>query len=120
MAAMRRVELNMHMAGWGGSTGDLDNILRINIFGEIAGKPWNVGSYINPEVDRLIVAGSQEMDVKKRAEIYATLQKIVWDDAPWLFLYRQIIFIVHKADIKGIHHQPGLQALHFWMAYRDK
>jgi ABC-type transport system substrate-binding protein len=118
VSAIRKGEFNMHMIGWGGSTGDPDNAYRLTIFGERAGKPWNVGSYANPEVDRLIVMGSKEIDQAKRAEIYADIQRRVWDDAPWLFLHRLTIFMARKSDIKGIVSQPGIEMPYFWLAHR--
>jgi peptide/nickel transport system substrate-binding protein len=115
---VRRGEFNMHMLGWGGSTGDPDNALRIQLHSDNAGKIWNGGSYRNPAVDRLIEAGAKEFNLKKRAKIYADVQKMVWEDAPWLFLYRLSIFIAHKSDIKGIKLLPGTEMPYFWAASR--
>jgi len=113
---VRRGEFNMHMLGWGGSTGDPDNAFRIQLHSNNAGKLWNAGGYRNPKVDRLIEEGSKEFNLSKRAKIYADIQKIVWDDAPWLFLYRLTIFIAHKSDIKDIHILPGTEMPYFWFA----
>lgn len=115
---VRRGEFNMHMLGWGGSTGDPDNAFRIQLHSNNAGKLWNAGSYRNPKVDRLIEEGSKEFNPSKRAEIYADIQKIVWDAAPWLFLYRLTIFIAYKADIKDIHILPGTEMPYFWFAHQ--
>jgi peptide/nickel transport system substrate-binding protein len=119
VSAVRNGEFNMHMIGWGGSTGDPDNAYRLTIFGDRAGKPWNVGAYANPEVDALIIAGSKEIDQAKRAEIYAKVQRMVWDDAPWLFLHRLNIFMVRDHAIKGIISQPGIEMPYFWLSHRE-
>jgi ABC-type transport system substrate-binding protein len=58
------------------------------------------------------------MDLSEREEIYAKIQRIAWNDAPWLFLHRQVAFMAHRSDIKGIFRQPGIQLALFWMAYR--
>jgi len=42
--------------------------------------------YSKPEVDQLFAAGAQELDPKKRAEIYHQIQKIVVEDSPVVWL----------------------------------
>ncbi|MDB5732240.1 MAG: peptide transporter substrate-binding protein [Variovorax sp.] len=51
------------------------------------GSPFNnVGGYQNPKVDALFERGARETDPKKRAEIYADVQRTMSDDvaAAWL------------------------------------
>ncbi|MFM9927748.1 ABC transporter substrate-binding protein [Variovorax sp. H27-G14] len=51
------------------------------------GSPFNnVGGYQNPKVDALFERGSREIDTKKRAEIYADVQRTMAEDvaAAWL------------------------------------
>ncbi len=51
------------------------------------GSPFNnVGGYQNPKVDALFERGGREIDPKKRAEIYADVQRTLSDDvaAAWL------------------------------------
>ncbi|WBY01226.1 ABC transporter substrate-binding protein [Ramlibacter tataouinensis] len=51
------------------------------------GSPFNnVGGYQNPKVDALFERGSREIDPKKRAEIYADIQRTLSEDvaAAWL------------------------------------
>jgi len=43
--------------------------------------------YSNPRVDELIDAGEVETDVAKRHEIYNEAQKLIWEDAPMIFLF---------------------------------
>lgn len=116
---VRRGEFSMHMLGWGGSTGDPDNAYRIQLHSNNAGKIWNGGSYRNPKADRLIEAGAKEFNLKKRAQIYGDVQKVVWDDAPWLFLHRLSVFIAHRSDVQGIKILPGTEMPYFWMAKRQ-
>jgi peptide/nickel transport system substrate-binding protein len=55
---------------------------------EIAkGSPFNnVGGYQNPRVDALFERGSREIDPRKRAELYAQVQRVLVEDvaAAWL------------------------------------
>ncbi len=48
---------------------------------------FNYGHYANPEVDRLIEAGREEVDRKKAAAIWHELQEIVYREQPYTFLY---------------------------------
>jgi peptide/nickel transport system substrate-binding protein len=114
---VRRRDFDMYMLGWGGSTGDPDNAFRLTLSGPRAGKLWNAGSYSNPEVDRLIVEGAKEFDQARRAEIYAKIQKMVWNEAPWLFMHRLKIFMAYKAGIEGIVTLPGTEMPYFWLAH---
>ena len=41
-------------------------------------------------------------DPKKRREIYKKASSIIWEDAPWIFLYVQKYTIVHGKNVKGI------------------
>ncbi len=43
--------------------------------------------YKNPTVNKLFEQAEREMDPAKRKELYAQMQKIVWDDAAYVFLY---------------------------------
>ena len=47
------------------------------------GEPWSY--YCNKDLDELIVAGRSTLDQKKRAEIYSKAQKLLFDDAAYVF-----------------------------------
>ncbi|WP_028987044.1 ABC transporter substrate-binding protein [Thermicanus aegyptius] len=61
----------------------------------------NYGGYKNPEVDRLITEGMTVTDQAKRLEIYKQVQKLVIDDAPWLFLVEPGFHLPMKDKWKG-------------------
>jgi peptide/nickel transport system substrate-binding protein len=115
---VKQHNFDLFMLGWGGSTGDPDNAYRRLLQSQLAGKYWNVGSYLNPKVDDLIVKGSQEFDSTKRMQYYADLQRIAWDDAVWLFMYRASSFVAYRSEIKGIRLLPGTEMPYFWLARR--
>ena len=58
--------------------------------------------YWNPKVDLLVSEALRERDDQRRQEQYADAQKIVWDDAPWLFLWVPSFVLVHSARVKGV------------------
>ena len=47
---------------------------------------FNSGYYSNPEVDRLLEKARISTDQDERAELYKQMQRIVQDDAPWVFV----------------------------------
>lgn len=113
---VKRHEFDLYMLGWGGSTGDPDNAFQRLLHSKLAGNFWNVAGYKNPKVDDLIMSGASEFNQKKRMQIYAEIQKIVWDEAPWLFMYRETSRIAQKANIKNIRILPGTEMPYFWQA----
>jgi len=63
--------------------------------------------YTNPRVEQLVEQAAQEADDQRRAQAYADAQRLVWDDAPWIFLWVPSLPIVHSARLKGIGSQPN-------------
>lgn len=111
-------KFDLFFLGWGGSTGDPDNAFRRLLHSSNAGQLWNPGGYSNPDVDRLIDEGSSEFDVDVRAKAYEEIQRLVWEDAPWLFMYRASVFFVHDSAIQNIQVLPGTEMPYFWLAHR--
>ncbi|NPA15192.1 MAG: peptide-binding protein [Deferribacteres bacterium] len=48
---------------------------------------FNFVGYKNPEVDRLIEEARRIFDRKKRAELYHKIQRLIYEDYPYTFLY---------------------------------
>ncbi len=114
---VERGDFDLFFLGWGGSTGDPDNAFRRTLYGGNAGELWNPGGYDNPEVDRLIDEGGSEFDLQARQAAYEEIQRIVWEDAPWLFMFRASIFFAHDAALQGIKVLPGTEMPYFWLAH---
>jgi peptide/nickel transport system substrate-binding protein len=55
----------------------------------------NAGYYTNPAIDRLYDSALGESDPVKRAALVKQIQRIVWDDAPYLFA-------VHGLNVRGL------------------
>jgi peptide/nickel transport system substrate-binding protein len=58
--------------------------------------------YWNPKVELLVGQAAREREDQKRLEHYADAQRIVWEDAPWIFLWSPSSVMVHSARLKGI------------------
>jgi len=67
---------------------------------------FNFINYHNKELDRLLDQGRRIFDQSKRARIYHKVQKILYDDQPYMFLWvAESLPIVHKR-FKGITPAP--------------
>jgi ABC-type transport system substrate-binding protein len=58
--------------------------------------------YWNPKVELLVSEAARERDDQRRQDQYAEAQRIVWDDAPWIFLWSPSFLMVHAARIQGL------------------
>jgi peptide/nickel transport system substrate-binding protein len=48
----------------------------------------NSSGYCNPDYDKLVKQAASTLDDAKRKPIEMAAQKIIWEDAPWLYLWR--------------------------------
>jgi peptide/nickel transport system substrate-binding protein len=63
---------------------------------------WNESHYCDPELDELAARAAVELDVGKRAELYAEIQRIFMDRGPLIVAYfTNNLFGAHKR-VKGI------------------
>jgi glutathione transport system substrate-binding protein len=97
----------MNYAGWSPSTGDADWGLRPLLATE-AWPPtlFNLAFYSNPAFDEQIKAGLATADPEKRKAAYAIAQRIVMEDAPWIFLWYNILLGGISNKVGGMTIQP--------------
>jgi peptide/nickel transport system substrate-binding protein len=71
------------------------------------GVPFNnVTRFSNPEVDRLWAAAAQEMDAKKRGEIFHQIQKITVEESPIIWVMEMQLVAVHNDKVKNLITSP--------------
>lgn len=78
------------VSSWGDSAFDPVGYMEAKWHTYVEGSTYgrgNYSQYSNPRVDELIKAGEVETDVAKRHEIYNEAQRIIWDEAPCVFLF---------------------------------
>jgi len=68
---------------------------------------FNSGYYENPQVDALIEAARRTTDRTERARRYRELQRIVHDDAPWVFVASWRQNAVTTRRLRGFALQPS-------------
>jgi peptide/nickel transport system substrate-binding protein len=97
---------HMHLFGWAPTF--LDASQQMTQFVKAQWPPAGLATshYFNPRVEQLVDQASQERDDQRRQDAYTEAQRLVWDDAPWLFLWVPSFPIVHSARIGGVSSTP--------------
>jgi peptide/nickel transport system substrate-binding protein len=95
----------MFLVGWTGDNGDPDNFLG-ELFGSKNIPVGNTARYRNSEVDRLVQQALQENDHAKRVALYQQLQKIIWQEAPWIFVNSVEQFRAIRSNVHGFQLNP--------------
>ena len=102
---------------WGPGTGEADYGLRPNFASDRIPPNWNnSGFYINKNVDKLLNDALQSPKPEIAKANYKIAQKVIYGDAPWIFLYVPDIVAAKRAEVSGIQvHQDG--SIHLNQAY---
>ncbi len=83
-AAMKNLKADILVTSWGNTTLDPVGILLPKLK---SGGRGNFSNYSNNELDRLLGLAENSLDLKKRAEYYKKIQKIIHREAPMIFGY---------------------------------
>ena len=67
----------------------------------------NRANYANPEVDQLLLQARQVADQGKRADLYKRAQRLIVEDAPWLFVDHEVQVVATRANVKGFRLHPS-------------
>ena len=66
----------------------------------------NDARYSNPELDALLDAARSELDPVKRQEMYRRAERILYDDAPWIYDYHPVSTEVTQPYVRGFELHP--------------
>lgn len=95
------------LVGMSSGTSDADRTLVVSFATESfppASNNWSF--YDNARVDELLEAGIRTADPDERLEIYGEAQDIIWEEAPWVFIYNPTNIAAKRADLEGIAFRP--------------
>jgi ABC-type transport system substrate-binding protein len=84
----------------------LDSLFTSNEPGVAAIGAWNMVRYANAEVDELIANAKTSVDPVARDAYLADAQRIVWEEAPYLWLQVNEIISAARADVQGVEVWP--------------
>lgn len=68
--------------------------------------PTNYSGYRNAEVDRLLDEARSATQESRKKELYARIQRVLWNDAPYLFLYDQVLLVGVRKGVVGARVLP--------------
>ena len=95
------------LVGASAPTGDADRALTVSFSRESwppASNNWSF--YDNPEVDTLLQQARATGNQEERASLYAQAEAIIWQDAPWVFLYSSNNIAGKVASLSGVYYMP--------------
>ena len=67
---------------------------------------WNAGRYRSEKVDALLAQANSDPDAAKQAEFLAQAQKVIWDDAPYLWLQINENVTAVRKGVAGVEVWP--------------
>jgi len=67
---------------------------------------FNLGFYSNPAVDAALDRGRFNADPQVRLEAYAEAQRLIWEDAPWIFLHSELQLTGLRENVHGFVVHP--------------
>jgi peptide/nickel transport system substrate-binding protein len=100
-------EVEMHLLGWAPSFMDASQQMQQFLSSQHPPNGLATSFYENPDVDRLVAEANQETAEERRAELYAEASQLIWEDAPWIFLWVQRFPMVHASDVTNIWGLPN-------------
>jgi len=97
------------ISGWSGDNGDPDNFLGdLFEWDDVAGHQRTNDNSRHHDVayDKLLVQGRQVTDQAKRADLYMQANKLLHDDAPWIFINHTNQVRATRANVTGFQLNP--------------
>lgn len=98
--------VDMHLLGW--APPYLDAEYAMQMFRQATHPPAGLATsfYTNPQVEEYLTQADTVTDVDAREQAFCEASKLIWEDAPWIFLWTQSFPIVHSADVTGVGFTP--------------
>ncbi len=98
---------DMAEMSWNPSIGDPDHMMYMLLSSDRFPPAFNAGFYQNPRVDELLRKGRTTIDEKERIPLYREAQRLVVEDAPWIFVDHGKQVIVHRKRVQGFKLHPN-------------
>jgi peptide/nickel transport system substrate-binding protein len=111
-----RGSAHMHLFNWAPALLDASQQMAQFVRSQWPPAGLATSHYWNPKVELLVSEAAREADDQRRHDQYAEAQRIVWDDAPWIFLWSPNFLMVHSTRVQGVIAAPTEK---FWVAQAD-
>jgi peptide/nickel transport system substrate-binding protein len=103
LAPQEESDYDLYLLGWAGGYPHGAHTMLLMETGQFL----NAGYYSNEAVDDFIQSAAVSVDLKESADLYCEANKLIWADAPWIFLYQQGYPIMVKPGITNITILPS-------------
>lgn len=104
--AINKGEPDLFWLSWWADYPDPENFLFPLFHSSNMGPSGNRTRYYNKRVDRLIELAGQSRDNKRRWRYYEEAERIIVQDAPWVFFWHKTDYIVLQPWVKGFQAYP--------------
>lgn len=103
-----RRKLALALNAWYQDYPDPSNFLDVLLNGEriVNTHSNNRAFYSNPRVNALLKQAAVETDPERRFGFYQEAEKIIVDDAPWVFLYHPRVYLLRQPWLHGLKPHP--------------
>jgi peptide/nickel transport system substrate-binding protein len=98
---------DMAEMSWNPSIGDPDHMMYMLLSSDRFPPAFNAGYYQNPRVDELLRKGRTTIDDRERIPLYREAQRLVMEDAPWIFVDHGKQVIVYRKRVQGFKLHPN-------------
>jgi peptide/nickel transport system substrate-binding protein len=109
-------KVDLHLLGWAPAYMDAQQQFEQFYSARIPPAGLESSYYKNPQVDALIEQGNTGTDPAARQKAYCDAAKMVWNDAPWIFLYNQKYPFVTTAKVTGVVGLPNEKFVTSWVS----
>ncbi len=106
-------DFDMYMVDWFPDYVDPDDWF----YPLISSKGLAIDGFKNETIDALIDQARSISDINRRIEIYRKLQRMVVDQAPWVFLYVPKIYVFMQQNVEGFVLYPAYY-IDFYPVYK--
>jgi len=107
-AKLDKADFDMATGFWTPDYPDADMFTWFWFYSKNGGLAGNRSFYVNPQMDRLVVAQRQETDPAKRLALFRQIQKIAVEDAVYVYLHQAIYRIPMRERVQGYVYNPML------------
>lgn len=101
-----RLRWDMVLFGFNPSNGDgayhMASLFQSNPSRGAPPKVWNFTWYANSKVDALLDGADATVDQAKRNSLLAQAQRIVWNDAPYVWLYAENVIVAKRKAVRNV------------------
>lgn len=105
-----RLKWDMVLFGFNPSNGDgayhLASLFESNPSRREPPKVWNFTWYSNPKVDAWLTEADATIDQAKRNSLLAQVQRVVWADAPYVWLYAENVIVAKRKAVRDVQVLP--------------